>query len=120
MNRDGIKKLLKIGFFVLIILIVIGYSFFSFRDYISGPKIIISYPENGSTLSTSTVIITGQALHIRDITINNRPIIIDKLGNFVYTLTLFPGYNVSLISAKDKFNRITEYKLELVYKNQTE
>lgn len=119
-NRDGVKKILKLTFFILIIVIVIGYSFFSFRDYISGPKIIITYPENGSTMSTTTVEIKGQALHIRDITINNKPLIIDKLGNFVYTLLLFPGYNSASISAKDKFNRITEYKLELVYKKPTE
>lgn len=119
-NRDGIKKILKSILFILIIIVVIGYSFFSFRDYISGPKITVTYPENGSTIATSTVEVRGQALHIRDITINNKPIVIDKLGNFVYTLVLFPGYNSTLIFAKDKFNRITEYKLELVYKKPIE
>ena len=116
-NRDGIKKILQIISIITLVSIVIIYSFFSFRDYISGPQIIINYPINGSTISSSTVIIKGQVLHIQDVTINDKPIQIDKQGNFLYTLPLSLGYNVSLISAKDKFKRTIEYKLELVYKN---
>lgn len=114
-NRDSIKSILKILGFALIIIIVIGYSYFSFKEFIAGPQLIINEPINGSLISTSTVKIIGQALHIQDITINNRPIVIDKQGNFSETLLLFPGYNVSVIYAKDRFNRTTEYKLELVY-----
>lgn len=114
-NRDGTKKILQTSLFALVFIIVLVYAFFSFKDYITGPQIIIFEPLNGSSISTSTIQIKGQALHIQDITINNRPILIDNKGNFSETLLLFPGYNVSLISAKDKFKRTTEYKLELVY-----
>lgn len=117
MNRDGIKKILKIGLFLIFISIVIVYSFFSFRDYISGPQIIIHEPINGSNISTSTVSLKGQALHIQNLTINNRPMVIDTEGNFEETLLLSPGYNVSVISANDKFKRTIEYKLELVYED---
>jgi hypothetical protein len=116
LNRDGIKKILQITIITVLAVIVIIYSFLSFKDYIYGPQIIIYYPENGSTIATSTVIIKGRVLHIQDILLNNRPILIDKQGNFSETLLLFPGYNVSIFSAKDKFDRTTEYKLELVYK----
>lgn len=83
-----------------------------------GPEIIIFEPRNGSTIATSTVLIRGQALRIQDISLNNRPILIDEQGNFSETLLLFPGYNVSLISAQDKFDRTIEYKLELVYQDK--
>ncbi len=115
-NRDGIKRIIQITFIILLICIVAVYSYISFRDYISGPKIIVTEPVNGSTISTSTVKIQGQILHVQEISLNNRPLLIDKQGNFTETLLLFPGYNVSLFSAKDKFGRTTEYKLELVYK----
>ncbi len=117
MNRDETKRIIKISILVLVIGTVVLYSFFSFRDYLAGPEIVITYPENGSTISTSTVTIQGQAIHIRDIELNNRPILLDKQGNFTNTILLHPGYNVSIISAKDKFNRTTEYKLELVYQD---
>lgn len=117
-NRDGTQKILKVALFAIIVVIVIIYSFFSFRDYIEGPKIIINEPLNGSTFSTSTVTIKGQVLRIQDVTLNNKPILIDTAGNFSEVLMLLPGYNVSLISAKDKFNRTIEYKLEFVYQDK--
>lgn len=117
-NRDGTQKILKIALFIFIITTVIVYSSFSFRDYIEGPVIIINEPLNGSTFSTSTVKIKGRVLRIQDVTLNNRPVLIDTDGNFSETLMLLPGYNVSLISARDKFNRTIEYKLEFVYQDK--
>ncbi len=116
-NREGTKKLLRILSISCIIFIVIGYALFASHSFISGPEIIISEPISGSTISTSSVMVKGMALRIQDITLNGRPILIDKEGNFNETLLLHPGYNTSLFSAKDKFNRTTEYKLDLVYKN---
>lgn len=117
-NRGGTKKIVRAAVIVIIASIVFGYAYFASRDYILGPQIIISEPMNGATVATSTVIIKGRALRIQDIVLNNRPILIDEKGNFTETLLLFPGYNVSLISAHDKFNRTIEYKLELVYQDK--
>lgn len=117
-NRDGIKNILRLSLIVFVIIIVFGYALFSFKDYIEGPVIIINEPVNGSLISTSTVTIRGQVLHIQDVAINNKPILIDKQGNFIQNILLFPGYNVSIISAKDKFKRTIEYKLELVYQDK--
>ncbi len=114
-NREGTKKIVRASIIGTVMLVILGYAYFGSREYINGPKIIITEPINGSTISTSTVTIKGRALHIQDITLNNRPVLIDEQGNFSETLLLFPGYNVSLISAHDKFKRIIEYKLELVY-----
>ena len=117
-NRDGTQKLLKIALFTGVTLIVLLYIYTASKDYLNGPRINLTYPENGSTIATSTVIIKGQVLHIQDVTINGRPIQIDTQGNFTEPLLLFPGYNVAVISAKDRFKRITEYKLELVYQDK--
>ena len=117
-NREGTKKILKFTIITFIVLIVVGYSLFASHSLISGPEIIITEPQNGVTIATSSVIVKGIASRIQDITLNGRPVFIDEKGNFTETILLFPGYNVSLFSAKDKFNRTTEYKLELVYKDK--
>jgi hypothetical protein len=117
-NREGNQKLLKFALFAGVTLIVLLYIYSASKDFIKGPRIIVNYPENGSTISTSTIVVKGQVFHIQDITINGRPIQIDTNGNFLEPLLLFPGYNVSVISAKDRFKRITEYKLELVYQDK--
>ncbi|MEK7463648.1 MAG: hypothetical protein AAB610_00805 [Patescibacteria group bacterium] len=117
-NREGTKKLVRSAVITIIVCIIIGYAYFATQDYILGPQITISEPANGSTISTSTVLLKGRALLIQNITLNNRPILIDEQGNFSEMLLLFPGYNVSLISARDKFDRTIEYKLELVYQDK--
>jgi hypothetical protein len=117
-NREGTKKILKIIGIAIIVIIVLGYGLFTSHSFISGPKITIYEPINGSTISTSSVEIKGTAQRIQDVTLNGRAIFIDDKGNFNETILLAPGYNVSLFFAKDKFNRTTEYKLELVYKDK--
>lgn len=115
MNRDDTKRLLKIITISIIVLIIVTYAFFTSLDYLKGPKIIIKEPANGSTIATSSVEIIGIASRIQNITINGKPVIIDKEGNFNEILILVEGYNVSLFKAVDKFDRTAEYKLELVY-----
>ena len=117
-NREGTKKIIKATLIVIAIVIVIGYSLYASHSLISGPEIIINEPINGSTISTSSVTVKGQAIRIQDISLNGRPIFVDEHGNFNETILLAPGYNISQFLAKDKFNRTTEYKLELVYKDK--
>lgn len=119
-NREGTKKILKLSILSIIVLFVIIYAIFNSHDFISGPKIIIESPENGSTINSSIVEIKGKALRIQNISLNNRPILIDQEGNFIETLLLSSGYNAFLFTAQDRFNRQTEYKLELLYKNSVQ
>lgn len=114
-SRNGIKKILKISIISLISLIILGYAYFAFHDFINGPKITVFQPISGSSITTSSVELVGKAVRIQDITLNDRPILIDEEGNFTEILILAPGYNAFLLSAHDKFNRTTKYKIELVY-----
>jgi hypothetical protein len=114
-NRESTRKLLKAGAIALGLTLVVGYTIFATRDYIRGPLIIISEPVNGSTSLVPDVLIKGQALRIKDLTFNGRPLLIDKEGNFSETILLLPGYNAALFVAHDKFGRSAEYRLELVY-----
>lgn len=115
-ERHHTKKILKIVFIVSAVILVLGYAIFVSRDFLGGPKIIINEPENGATLTSQTVIIRGNVMRSRDISLNGKPIFIDDSGNFKETTLLFPGYNTILIEAVDKFDRKEEYRLELVYK----
>ena len=115
LNRQGTKKLLKIIIFLMILLFIIGYAFFTSHDIILGPEIIIFEPKNGDSFATSSVIIKGRVFRVKEISLNGRPIIIDNEGNFLENVLLAPGYNVSSIIIQDKFKRIKEYRLELVY-----
>lgn len=117
-NRNGIKKILRAVIILIIILTVLGYAYFASHNFVNGPEIIVIEPKSGTSTTTSSIKIIGKALRIQDITLNGRPIIIDDKGNFDENLILAPGYNVSLLSAHDKFGRTTEYKIDLVYKKE--
>lgn len=115
MNREGVKKILRISGISVIMLIVLGYTYLKTRDFAQGPIITIESPENGTTFSTSTIEVHGSVERIKDLTMNGRPITVDALGKFEETIVLFPGYNSIHFQAQDKFKRSTEYTLELVY-----
>lgn len=117
MTRYSIKKLIKIFFLITIVTIICGYIYFAFRDYIQGPSIVVTEPINGVTINKPTTRVKGQVQRVKDISLNGRPLLIDEEGNFDEDLLLFPGYNVALLTAIDKFGRTIEYKLELVYED---
>jgi capsule polysaccharide export protein KpsE/RkpR len=116
MERQHTKRILKISLVSLVLVIVIGYTIFASHNFILGPRIILEEPQNGSTLTNSSVVIKGVAQRSQDITLNGRSILIDDQGNFKETTLLAEGYNAITLSATDKFGRKKEYRLELIYK----
>jgi hypothetical protein len=114
-TRYGIHRLLKIGVYTLLALVVVGYALFTTSDLIKGPSITVSEPVNGSTFSSPNIRIKGVVKRIQEITLNGRAITIDDQGNFSEAVLLAPGYNAFLITAKDKFGRSEDVRLQLVY-----
>ena len=111
----NIRKYLKVGITIIVIIIVLGYAYSRSKDLIEGPSINITYPSNGATLSTPLLTITGIALHIAFITLDDRQIFVDENGNLKEQLLLQYGYNIISIKATDRFNRKVEKRLEVTY-----
>ncbi len=93
-TRYGIHKLLKALAYTLGIVIVLGYALFATHDFIIGPTITLSEPQNGATFTRPDIRIKGVVKRIKDITLNGRSITIDDKGNFSETILLAPGYNL--------------------------
>lgn len=116
MIDHGGKAVIRISVIIVVVTIVVGYSLFQSRNLIKGPQVNLITPITGSTLANSLVTIEGNASNISFITLNDRQIFVDNLGNFREELLLSPGYNVWTIEARDKFGRIVSKKIELVFK----
>ena len=114
MKRSYIP-LIRISIIVLIFLAIIGYGLFQARNLLRGPEISISSPINGASYTTAIVMVAGMATNITHISLDDRPIFVDKLGNFSEKLLLAPGYNIIKLEAQDKFGRSKERLLELNY-----
>jgi hypothetical protein len=118
MSKYNTAKIIKNSIYLILIIILIGYAIFNSRIFIAGPKIIIESPENGISISESPLVdIVGRAENIAFIELNGRQINVDESANFDEAVLLYPGYNIITITARDKFEREIEEKLEIVYQN---
>lgn len=116
MSRRQTKLYLKAIMIVLFLVCLFGYGSYEIWNYVTGPRIIISSPENGSAVSESLISIDGQGKNTKEITLNDRPIVVDEAGNFSEKILLSYGYNVLELKAQDKFGKKTEQELQIVYK----
>ncbi len=93
------------------------YIFYQGKSIIEGPLISIQSPINGATITSSLIEVRGISDNIARISLNDRPIFIDEEGFFKEKILLSPGYNIIKLSAADKFGRVKEQILELIYRD---
>ncbi len=110
------RRRIQIGLTVGLIVIVIGFAASRFTTVIAGPSITITSPTDGAVLTDPTVTISGQAKRINKISLNDRAIFTDDMGNFNETLLLGEGYTILVVKAEDQFGRTVEKQLRLFYK----
>jgi len=101
--------------FAILLVAILGYTYFQMQNLVTGPVINISEPQNGATLTSSRIEVIGTTENISGINLNDRQIFIDESGAFKEKLLLSPGYNIITLRAEDKFGRETKKILELVF-----
>jgi len=116
MSKYNTTKIIKNSAYVTFLVSLVGYAIFNSRIFIAGPQIDILKPENGSTISESPLIrISGSARNISFLELNGKRINVNEDRKFDEPTLLYPGYNIITMLATDKFDRIVEKKIELVY-----
>jgi len=111
---DSTKVIKKIVI-ILVMVIIVGYSFYQTKNMIYGPVLVISYPSSGMTMKDSLVEVRGFVKNASYITMNDNQFFVDEEGNFKEKILLSDGYNVIELSIKDKFEREKTEILELMY-----
>jgi hypothetical protein len=106
---------IKILLSVIIFLLILGYGLFQARNLIIGPEITILTPKNGENVTNPLVIVTGVAINITKISLDDRQIFVDKKGNFSEKLLVPSGYTIIKLVTQDKFGRTTQKLVELNY-----
>jgi hypothetical protein len=113
-DRLDIKKIIKLGLFLLICGMIVIYAFSRSYEYIRGPKIIINTPKNDLSTTSPTINITGSAFRINEIRINDFPILMNEDGSFAETIALMNGINYITLTGKDRFNRETKKHIRIL------
>ena len=107
------RKILSIGLSFLLVAVVVGYALFALTPFLKGPRIVVTSPVNGSTVTTPFLGIEGTAHSVSYLYLNDRQIFTDEEGRFRESLLLHPGYNILVLRALDRFERRAENRVEL-------
>ena len=102
--------------FAIATVIIVGYAYSRTADFARGPRITVATPENGATVMSPLASVTGIAENSIALTLNGRTLLADEEGAFRTEVLLARGYNILTLSAKDRFGRMTEEKIEVVRK----
>lgn len=100
MEKNFTLKKAAIALSGFVVLAIVGYNM---RDRILGTPLSITIAQNGSTVTTPFLPITGVAKHARELSINGRTITVDRSGVFDDEVLLSPGYNIIEVALKDQF-----------------
>ncbi|MBI2100301.1 MAG: hypothetical protein HYT48_03115 [Candidatus Vogelbacteria bacterium] len=92
-----------------------GYAVYQSSQMMIGPKINLRSPTDGATEGQALVSVEGQARRIAYLTLDDNPIFTDEAGNFKEKLLLAPGYNIIKLHAEDRFRRVIERRLQIMY-----
>lgn len=96
---------------------IVGYAYFTMRDYFAGPQIEIFSPKEYAIVEHELIEVRGVSKRISAITLNDRPIFVDERGEFREQLLLYPGYNILKVAAQDRYGRTVEKKIEVVLRS---
>lgn len=101
---------------IIIPIILIGaYAYHQSKNLLEGPSLVIAPAPLVTTLTQPLVTIAGKAERISYLTINHQQIFTNQAGEFAEQLLLARGYNIITVTARDRFGRLKEKILELVY-----
>lgn len=116
MGRGQVKRIITFSLISIFVLMILVYSAFEIRRYVTGPEIIIENPSNNFVSDKSLIKIEGKAINITEVKINDNKIYMDEEGNFSQEILLSYGFNVFKISGIDRFGRETQKILDIIYK----
>ena len=105
---------LKHALIITLFLLLISYSLFQARFLILGPQVWIENPQDGHTVESPSVTITGQAKNVAWISLNDRQIFTDEKGIWSEKLIVSKGLSIMTIKARDRFGRETEKRVRIV------
>lgn len=114
-----LKRSLLLATLVILGLAIASYIYLESRDFLHGPEIMVTRPQNKSVIYDPAVEIEGKTKRIAAIELNDSPISIDNEGNFKEKLFLKNGYNVVKLVGWDRFKKQKEVILELVATSTT-
>ena len=123
-DLDLIQMTMKLNFpfspkkslLILLGIVFFCYCLFQARFIILGPQVSITSPEDGETLASSIVLVTGKAHNAAWISLNGRQIFTDENGLWEEKLIVSPGTSIMTVTVRDRFGRESEESVRIIFK----
>ncbi|OGG00222.1 hypothetical protein A2Y99_03345 [Candidatus Gottesmanbacteria bacterium RBG_13_37_7] len=90
---------------ILFVIIFFGYLFQQYQSYTNPPILTIYSPQEGETINSDKLLLTGKTDSDAVLSIDNQKIALSENGQFSFNLTLTPGINTIIIESTSKFGK---------------
>ena len=100
---------------VIVFVFLVFYAFYQARQFLSGPRVSITSPDEGALLHSSILIVQGSARNVAEVFLEGRRVFVDENGAFREELLLAPGSSTIEIRARDKFGRTVHKRRTITY-----
>lgn len=107
------RKIFFISLLAIFTFSVLGYGVYKASPIILGPKISLNSPQDGDMVDGDSFALRGSVLRVESLYINDIPTAFTEEGDFDTRLAVYPGSNLIVIKAFDKFNRSTSKVLNV-------
>jgi hypothetical protein len=85
--------------------LILAYALFVASPYLQGPYLTLTSPLPGSTVSSSTVTVSGVTKRVSYLTIDDMAVPLAEDGSFKIVRAYPAGYTVVVVRARDRFGR---------------
>jgi hypothetical protein len=109
----------KLFVIVISVILLVSYGIFNARNLLIGPTIELFSPTKDMETQDNVLTINGKAQNIAFISLNEKPIFINKEGVFEEKLLLSPGSNTIEIKARDRFKKEIIKTITIYYKQSS-
>ena len=93
---------------LLVLLVLLGgFLFYSYRAAFFNPPLTIYTPKEGEVVSSADVTVTGKTDANVNLTVNSAPAAVSDDGTFTKIVTVFPGKSEVSVRALNKFGKET-------------
>jgi cytoskeletal protein RodZ len=106
--------------FLLVGIVVAGistYLFVQYRSFTAPPKLEIQEPQDNIKITSTEVNVIGQTWGDAELKINGEPVQVSPGGAFSVAVGLKEGVNIVVISAANKFGKVSTVRKTVVVEN---
>jgi hypothetical protein len=112
-----LRKLVYLSIFVVLLAGVLGFGATRALPVFLGPKVDVSSPINGAIADGTSVSVRGTVYRAKTLYINGVPTAFTENGIFESLVVVYPGNNLLVVEAYDKYDRKASVTINVGTKN---